>query len=332
MLPLQSYELNWIAGFQGKGEFQLIMIWLSYLGSEAFSYALPFTYFVLSRRTGARLYLLLSISGGLLDALKTAFHAPRPYWVDVRIKALSGSGSYGMPSGHVLGASLVWPLIARAIGKRWICALSLAMVLVVSASRVYLGVHFISDVAAALIIGASLLRSFDWIERLYSKWIFSRDLRWQVGAIVLSTVVLLATGSVVRVLVAKMPDPSSWASFSRGARDLGGFFHSSGEFFGAATGIVLAERWARFEAIGSLWKRGFAFGYAVIVAWLLQKCSLLLPTFDSETVRLLYEFGRGATLSLWTLFLAPWLLKKMKVLDIVDMQLPPPVTATLNTR
>jgi membrane-associated phospholipid phosphatase len=332
MVLLQSYELNWIVAFQGKGQFQLIMIWLSYLGSEAFSYALPFTYFVLSRRTGARLYLLLSISGALLDSLKTAFHAARPYWVDVRVKALSGSGSYSMPSGHVLAASLVWPLIARAIGKRWICALSLAMVLVVSASRVYLGVHFISDVVAAWIIGACLLRSFDWIERQYSKWIFSRDLLWQVGAIVLSTVVLLATGIVVRVLMAKVPDPSSWANFSRSARDLGGFFHSSGEFFGAATGIALAERWARFEAIGSLWKRGFAFGYTVIVAWLLQKCSLWLPTFDYETIRLLYEFGRGATLSLWTLLLAPWLLKKMNVLCIVDVQLPTPITPTLTTR
>ena len=161
VLSLQSSELNWIAGFQGDGEFRRIMIWLSYLGSEAFAYVLPFTYFVVSRRAGARLYLLFSLSSSLVGTLKMAFCLPRPYWVDPRIRALSGSSSYGMPSGHALGASVVWPLVARTIGTPWAWAPGLLIVLLVSASRVYLGAHFISDVVGAWIVAAGLVFGFD---------------------------------------------------------------------------------------------------------------------------------------------------------------------------
>src|SRR5271165_3643313 len=274
MLEIQRLELNWIAWLQGDGEFRRIMIWLSYLGSEAFAYVLPFTYFVLSRKAGVRLYLLFSMSTSLSGTLKMAFHSPRPYWVDPRIKALAGSGNYGMPSGHALGAGVVWPLVGRTIGTPWAWALALTMVLLVSASRVYLGVHFISDVAGAWIVAAGLVCGFDWIERRSSKCLHSIGTWWRVGGAAWATVALLAAGAAVHSLIAGVADPPSWAGFSGNARDLSGLFHSSGEFFGAAAGLILAGRWASFEVSGPLWKRGLALGYALIGARLIQETSL----------------------------------------------------------
>jgi membrane-associated phospholipid phosphatase len=322
LLSLRSSELNWIVAFQGDGEFQRVMTWLSYLGSEAFAYVLPFTYFVLSRRAGARLYLLFSMSSSLLGTLKMAFHSPRPYWVDPRIKAFSGSGNYGMPSGHALGASVVWPLIGRTIGTPWARALAVTMVLLVSASRVYLGVHFISDVVGAWIVAAGLVCGFDWIERRSSNWLHSIDMWWRVVGAAWATVALLAAGTAVHLLIARVADPPSWAGFSGNAHDLNGLFHSSGEFFGAAAGLILAGRWANFEVSGALWKRGLALGYALIVTRLFQELGAFMPTPHDETFRFFSEFVRGMVLNLWIVFLAPWILLKINVLHTADLRIP----------
>src|SRR5207245_1542562 len=124
--------------------------------------------------------LLYSLSGPLLDLFKLAFHMPRPHWVDARIKELSGSGGYGMPSGHVLSATVVWPSVAKTLGKPWAWAIALACVLLVSISRVYLGVHFMSDVVAACLIGTALLWCFDRNERRITNWINAFSPSWQI--------------------------------------------------------------------------------------------------------------------------------------------------------
>jgi membrane-associated phospholipid phosphatase len=315
VLSLQSFELNWIAALQADGEFRRIMTYLSYLGSEAFEYVLPFTYFVLSRSAGARLYLLFSTSSSLLETLKMTFHLPRPYWLDPRIRALSESGNYGMPSGHALGASLVWPLLGRSIGTRWSWALAMTIVFLVSASRVYLGAHFISDVVGAWIVAAGLVGGFDWIEGRSRIWLHSISISWQLGCAAVGAIALIAAGTGVHLLIAGVADAPSWAKFSANARDLNGLFYSSGEFFGAAIGLILAGRWAKFDVSIPLWKRGFALGYALIGARLFQELGALMPAFPDETLRFFSKFLQGIILNFWMLFLAPWILLKINVLQ-----------------
>jgi membrane-associated phospholipid phosphatase len=303
------------------------MIWLSYLGAEALEYILPFTYFVLSRSAGARLYILFSTSSSLLDTLKMAFHSPRPYWIDPRIRALSGSGNYGMPSGHALGASVVWPLVGRSLGTPGAYTLALTIVFLVSASRVYLGVHFISDVVGAWIIAAGLICGFDWLERQSSNCLHSIPMWWQMVGVVLATLALLAADAIVHSLIAAVPDPKSWARFCGNARDLKNLFHSAGKFFGSAAGLILAEQWAGFEASGPLWKRCLALGYALVGARLLRETATLVATPHDETLRYLSEFVLGAALNIWTLFFAPWILLKMNVLHTAGLRTPAPFDA-----
>jgi undecaprenyl-diphosphatase len=97
------------------------------------------------------LRLLAVVPGGLLlNALvKLAVHRERP---DVQ-HALAVLQSYSFPSGHTAGATLLYGFVAACgvlLPRRRAVLLALLMIPAVAVSRMYLGMHYFSDVLAAL--------------------------------------------------------------------------------------------------------------------------------------------------------------------------------------
>jgi membrane-associated phospholipid phosphatase len=99
------------------------------------------------------LALAVPVGLALNFTLKMLFRRARPVPGD----ALMTLESYSFPSGHTAGATLFWGVLAayamsRAVSHRarsaiaiaWLCAIAL-----VAFSRVYLGVHYVSDVLGA---------------------------------------------------------------------------------------------------------------------------------------------------------------------------------------
>jgi len=100
--------------------------------------------------------------GMLINVLmKYSFHRIRPSF-DNPLLVVS---SYSFPSGHVAGATLFYGvaaamLVARIEAWRWrvmIVLTAFAMVLLVALTRMYLGVHYLSDVLAAFAEGLAWL-------------------------------------------------------------------------------------------------------------------------------------------------------------------------------
>lgn len=101
------------------------------------------------------LTLVLAVCGGMLlnVALKDAFQRARPHFDDPWVTL----GSYSFPSGHTAGATLFYGVLAAFLvsrTRRWnariACVLAaVLMVALVAFSRMYLGAHYLSDVAAA---------------------------------------------------------------------------------------------------------------------------------------------------------------------------------------
>jgi undecaprenyl-diphosphatase len=121
------------------------------------------------------LALALTMGGGMLlnVILKLIFQSTRPVWDDPLITLTSNS----FPSGHAAGATLFYGFFAvyvvshvKELSLRAICVgVSMLMVALVAFSRMYLGVHYLSDVLAAISISTAWLVLCLWGVRKYSK-------------------------------------------------------------------------------------------------------------------------------------------------------------------
>lgn len=118
-------------------------------------------YLLLARKRGAALLVALSIGGGALlsTLLKLGFDRPRPDLVPHAVAVYSAS----FPSGHAmlsaasfltLGA-LLMRVAARRRLKGYVMALAVLATIAVGVSRVYLGVHWPTDVLAGWCAGAA---------------------------------------------------------------------------------------------------------------------------------------------------------------------------------
>ena len=113
----------------------------------------------LTRHRYSATLLLVATAGGIVlnNLLKIAFDRPRPQLFPWAARALSSS----FPSGHAMSSTVVYVTVAYLAarlqhrrGARWATmAVATLIVLLVCASRVYLGVHYPSDVAAGIVIG-----------------------------------------------------------------------------------------------------------------------------------------------------------------------------------
>jgi undecaprenyl-diphosphatase len=118
-------------------------------------------YLVVLKKWGSALMLLAATLGGtaLSEGLKVGFARPRPELVAHVVEATSGS----FPSGHAmlsavtyltLGAMLACTQEKRRL-KSYVIGAAILLTLVIGASRVYLGVHWPTDVLAGWSLGAA---------------------------------------------------------------------------------------------------------------------------------------------------------------------------------
>ena len=106
----------------------------------------------------ASLIALVMGGGGALNVvLKHFFHRERP----VLENPLVTLSSYGFPSGHTMGATLLYGLLALLAWKnlrnraaRLACVVGACFwILLIGLTRIYLGAHYLTDVLGALAAG-----------------------------------------------------------------------------------------------------------------------------------------------------------------------------------
>lgn len=124
-----------------------------------------------TRRTGAA--MLISLAAGFILGnliLKNAVARQRPCWLDPMVALLIESPSdYSFPSGHSL-ASFEGAVSILLYHKKWgIAAVVLAAL--IACSRLYLFVHFPTDVLAGSLLGILIaVIVHRWIEAPKRKW------------------------------------------------------------------------------------------------------------------------------------------------------------------
>jgi membrane-associated phospholipid phosphatase len=121
----------------------------------------------------AALFGIAMAGGQVLDwALKVSFHRLRPQsFFDI-----PPPHSYAFPSGHALMSfcfySMVAWMVSRWLRERWqrMLAWFLACLIIalVGLSRIYLGVHYPSDVLAGYAAAAVWMSAVEWVGRRFS--------------------------------------------------------------------------------------------------------------------------------------------------------------------
>ncbi len=130
----------------------------TWLGYRDFLFLfIPFIYWCFERKTFGRLVLLVFFSALVNTWLKDFFQDPRP---DSSLSIdpwLHDNQSFGFPSGHSQLAVIIWLYIALNVKSNIVRLISLICLVCVPFSRLYLGVHDLSDIFGGLLIGVIIL-------------------------------------------------------------------------------------------------------------------------------------------------------------------------------
>jgi undecaprenyl-diphosphatase len=159
---------HWVEGHRTDTLDGFFMFMSQFGGTQFVILGLAVLLVLVYRRCRALFWLVLAatLARPLLEwTLKATIDRDRPDFD----RLVDGHGP-SFPSGHPLAAIALWglvpPVVALVTQRRfwwWLATVtSVAMIAIVTASRVYLGVHWFSDIVAALLFGAVFLLAVEW--------------------------------------------------------------------------------------------------------------------------------------------------------------------------
>ncbi len=113
-------------------------------------------YWCIDKKSGRYLILCLGLSICINGILKDLVQAPRPFWQAGAPEALrlETATGYSFPSGHSQAAATLYTALAVQTRRSAVKAALAALILAVGFSRLYLGVHYLEDVAVGILLGA----------------------------------------------------------------------------------------------------------------------------------------------------------------------------------
>lgn len=116
-------------------------------------------YFKKSRKEGLFFTAMILATGVLIKVAKEIFHRARP------LDSLIAETSYSFPSGHATMAMVFFGMVGYLFWKKgaWSRIVLALIVLLIGLTRLYLRVHWFSDVFAGYVFGAVILGLGIWL-------------------------------------------------------------------------------------------------------------------------------------------------------------------------
>jgi undecaprenyl-diphosphatase len=132
-----------------------------------------FLYKVLHHRGELILFIGVVIGSVILnETLKLIFHRARPM-----LHRVIDANGFSFPSGHSMAAFslygvvafLLWRHISTSLGRGMLIVISIIMTITIGVSRIYLGVHYPSDVLGGFLASGSWLAISIWYYQRYQE-------------------------------------------------------------------------------------------------------------------------------------------------------------------
>ncbi|AOM82542.1 phosphatase PAP2 family protein [Salisediminibacterium beveridgei] len=252
----------------------------TFIGNEEFYFLMiPFVYWTLSRRIGFSLFYVFLLSAFVNSFIKITMAIPRPVGTEgiesIFVESAEVGSHYpndAFPSGHAQGSSALWTYLALVVRHPLFTGFAVLLVLAISFSRLYTGLHWPSDVIAGLVIGVAIAIS--------GYFIFLRI--HKIPAIVFLIAAILIPAGMLWLL----PETEG--------------FQYGGILIGATLGFVFQLMWLPELTETSWLRKIIAFILGIVITFSLQ--SGLKIVFPDP---LIFEALRYAILGIWITYFAP---------------------------
>lgn len=240
--------------------------------------AMTLIYWCINKKFGYRLgftYLYSIILNGIV---KEILKVERPFNKDgIRSLRIETATGYSFPSGHAQGSTTFFTSVMLYFKKTWLYILSSILILLVMISRLYLGVHTLTDVIGGFILG------FLWVFMANKIMDYVEDGNEHLLFII---IIPIAIGA----FFFKAPD----------------YFKAAGITSSFILGYYIETKYINFEPKQILKiqiiKYLLGIGVALIIKSLFKK---ILPVGNIS------EFIRYFILGIWVTVLAPMIFKKI---------------------
>jgi len=259
------------------------------LGSEEFFLILvPCILWCVDFATGVRLAVAFLLSAYVNAGLKDLFAHPRPFEFDPSVRRHE-IGGYGLPSGHSQLAVVVWGYLATVLRKTWAWITAILLIALVGFSRIYLGVHFPTDVLAGWGVGAVCLVAYVVVGPRAEVWVKRAGLRVQLA---------LAIGLPL-VLVLAHPNNATASA--------------TAVLMGAGVGVALVARLGPFSAVRTLQQRVLRFVVGILGLLVLYLGLKVIFPGEGEPFYFVLRFVRYGLVGFWASLGAPWLFRRLRL-------------------
>lgn len=318
--PAEIPILNWI---QQLGPWMLIpMKFLSFLGTEEFFLIiLSALYWCVDASIGLRVAISLLISNTINDSLKLLFRGARPYWFDTSLKGFAHESSFGVPSGHSQNSMVVWGTIALGFKKRWLTITCAVIIFLVGFSRMYLGVHWVSDVFSGWLIGLALLWLVAKFEKPVVTWWIIRPLGMQVVLSAIIALAMIGIGYAWRAVFSSWQPPTIWlmniaANFPEATispAPISNAYTLAGLWFGMLTGASLIYKTGGHQPPRSPGRKVLAYIIGVVGVLILWYGLRIIFPHGEDLVSYSFRFIRYSLVGIWIVYLAPLVFRRARL-------------------
>jgi len=262
---------------------------ITFMGEEQFYLVLlPLVLWCVDYSFGAVLAVFFMLAESVNFTLKELIQQPRPFDLNPSVK-LSAAEGYGMPSGHAQLSLVVWIAIADRVKKTWFWVAAALIILLICFSRIYLGVHFPTDVLGGLIAGGVLLALYFAYSTGIEKWVSGLNTGFQLLLVIgLSALFLLPFASTDALT-------------------------GSGAFLGLGLGMICKHRYLPYSVEGPWWQRAlrFAIGAAILFALYLG-LKAVFPR-DGTVIGSVFRVVRYTVIGAWITVGAPWMFRVIRL-------------------